>query len=77
MKFIKRILFVFVLVGGLSVASMAQKGGGGQKPPPKGNTPVVVPREKPPKENPPRGGDKPKKPGMDAMIWRKETSNIA
>ena len=63
MKFVKKLLFTFVLVGGLSVAGMAQKDDR-QNPPPKGgNTPVVVPREKPPKETP-RGGDKPKKPGM-------------
>lgn len=63
MKFVKKLLFTFVLIGGLSVAGMAQKDDR-QKPPPKGgNTPVVVPREKPPKENP-KGGEKPKKPGM-------------
>jgi hypothetical protein len=70
MKFVKKILFAFVLVAGLSVASMAQKGGGdGKKPPPKGNPPVVVPKEKPPKENPPKG---PKKPGgeFEAVVKR-------
>jgi hypothetical protein len=76
MKFATRILFMFALVAALSVASFAQKGGGGQKPPPKGNTPVVVPREKPPKENPPKGGDKPKKPGMDAVIWREDIGAV-
>jgi hypothetical protein len=70
MKFATKILFMFALIAAFSMASFAQKGGGGQKPPPKGNTPVVVPREKPPRETPPKGGDKPKKPGMDAVIWR-------
>ena len=72
MKLVKKILFVFALVAGLSVASMAQKGGDGPKTPPKQNPPVVVPKEKPPKENPPKGGDKPKKPGFSAAVKRED-----
>ena len=63
---------MFVLVGGLSVASMAQKGGG-DKPPVKEKPPVINPRDKPPPQNPPKGGDKPKKPGVfEAVLWVKE-----
>lgn len=74
MKLVKQILFALVLVAGLSVASMAQKGEGDKKPP-KGNPPVINPGQKPPpKENPPKGGDKPKKPGFEAFIRRMEAS---
>jgi hypothetical protein len=73
MNVVKKILCALVLVGGLSVASMAQKGGDGKKPPPKGNPPVIDPGKKPPPQNPPRGGDKPKKPGMAFIIKREES----
>jgi len=68
MKHVKKALFMIVLVAGLSVAAMAQRDGDRQKPPPPkgGSPPVVVPREKPPRDNP-KGGDKPKKPGMAAI----------
>ena len=71
-KLVKKILFVSVLVGGLSVASMAQKGG--DKPPPKEKPPVVTPREKPPPSPPKGGGDKGgKKPhGGEAILGIKE-----
>jgi len=74
MKLVKKLLFMFVLAVGLSVAAMAQKGGDGPKRPPKEAPPVINPgkgNQPPPRENP-KGGDKPKKPGMDAVIWRKE-----
>jgi hypothetical protein len=69
---VKKLLFIFVVVGGLSVASMAQKDDR-QKPPPKdGKPPVINPREKPPPQNPPKG-EKPKKPGeSEALLWTKE-----
>ena len=70
MKFVKKILFMFALVAGLSFAAMAQKGGDGKKPPPKPPPPVINPGKG--NQPPPKGGDKPKKPGMDAAIWLKE-----
>ena len=74
MNAVKKLLFALVLVGGLSVASMAQKGGDGKNPPPKGNPPVINPGQKPPPQNPPKGGgDKPKKPGMAFVIKLEET----
>jgi hypothetical protein len=74
MNVVKKILFTLVLVAGLSVASMAQKGGDGKgNRPPKGNPPVINPGQKPPPQNPPKGGgDKPKKPGMAFIIKREE-----
>jgi hypothetical protein len=60
-KVIKKILFAMVLVGGLSVASIAQRGQDPKKPPPKPKPPVINPGGK---NNPPKnGGDKPKHGG--------------
>jgi hypothetical protein len=73
MKFLKKILFIFVLLGGLSVASMAQKNDDQKKPPPKNPPPVINPGKG--NQNPPPkgGGDKPKKPsGAEAVLWRKD-----
>jgi len=74
MKFLKHLLFVLLMVTGLSVAAVAQRDGDRQKPPPpKGTPPVVVPREKPPRENPPKGDDKHKKPGgFEAWVKRED-----
>jgi hypothetical protein len=74
-KVVKKILFMFVLVAGLSMASMAQKGGDDPKRPPKPQPPVINPgKGNPPRENP-KGGDKPKKPGGgEAMMFRKKDS---
>ena len=72
---IKKSLFMVVLVAGLSVASMAQKGGQDpKKPPPKPSPPVVTPREKPP-----RGDEKPKKPGgFEAqVVFKEDRSDVA
>lgn len=79
MNVVKNILFALVLVAGLSVASMAQKGGDDQKRPPKNPPPVIDPGKKPPPQNPPKGGgDKPKKPGMAFIIKREGSfSDIA
>jgi hypothetical protein len=74
MKFVKKILFMFALVAGLSVVSMAQKGD--QKPPPKEHPPVINPREKPPPRETPRP-DKPKKPGMEALVRRENGETLA
>ena len=72
MKFFKNILIAFALVTGLSVTSMAQKGGP-QKPPPKDPPPVVVPgKGNPQPRETPKGGDRPKKPGISAAIRREE-----
>jgi hypothetical protein len=76
MKLVKQILFALIMVVGLSVASMAQKGGDDKKnPPPKEKPPVINPG----KGNPqPRETPKPKKPGMAFFVWRDEViSNIA
>ena len=81
MKLVKQILFTLILVAGLSVASMAQKGGGdGKNPPPKNPPPVINPGKgnPPPRENPPKGGgDKPKKPGFAFIVRRDEIVNAA
>lgn len=61
-----------VLVGGLSVASMAQKGQDPKKgPPPKEKPPVINPgKNNPP---PPKNDDKHKKPGgYEAVLFLKE-----
>jgi hypothetical protein len=72
MKFVKRILFMFALLAGLSAASMAQKGQDPKKPPPKDPPPVINPG----KPNPPKGENKPKKPGGgQAGLRRKKNSD--
>ena len=70
-KVVKKILMALVLVGGLSVASMAQRGQDPKKPPPKQPPPVINPgKQNPPPKN---GGDKPKKPGRgEAFFLLKE-----
>jgi hypothetical protein len=65
MKFIKNILFALVMVVGLSVGAMAQKGP--KNPPPKGDPPKINVPDKP-KNPPPRD---PKKPGMEFSMWLK------
>jgi hypothetical protein len=74
MKLVKHLIFSLVLIGGMSVASMAQKGGD-QKPPPKNPPPVINPG----KGNPtpaPKGGDKPKKPGGGTALVIKRDENL-
>ena len=73
MRFVTQFLFMLMLVIGLSVAALAQKGDPPKRPP-KENPPVVNPGKgnPPPRENP-KGGDKPKKPGgIDAAVWRED-----
>jgi len=72
MKFVKKILFVFVLLGGLSLASMAQKNDDPKKLPPKNPPPVINPGKG--NQNPPKGDNKPKKPngGAAVVFWRSE-----
>jgi hypothetical protein len=62
----KKILFTFALVVGLSVATFAQKDE--KKPPPKPSPPVVNPQPKPP----PKDSDKPKKPSEAIAFIRTE-----
>jgi hypothetical protein len=68
MKFLKQILFMTVLVIGLSVTGFGQKNDQ-KKPPPKDpDRPVVTPKDKPPKNPPSRPKGKPKKPEMGAVL---------
>ena len=69
MRVLKVILLTMAMIFGLSLVVSAQKGGQ-QNPPPK--------KDPPPKVNPgkpapsPKGGDKPKKPGMALEMAMKE-----
>ncbi len=67
MKVLQKILFMFAMVVGLSLAVSAQKNDDQKKPPPKGDPPVVTPQPKnpPPRENP----NKPKKPGYSLVVY--------
>jgi len=70
MRLVKEIIFMFVLLAGLSVASMAQKGDDPKKTPPKQPAPSVNPGKG---NNQPKGENKPKKPnGGQAVLRRKE-----
>jgi hypothetical protein len=70
-KLIKKIIFMFVLLAGLSFAAMAQKGDDPKKTPPKAPAPSVNPGKG---QNPPKGDNKTKKPnGGQAMLRRKES----
>ena len=77
MKTLKQILFIFVMVVGLSGAALAQKDQ--KRPPKKEPAPKVNPREdKPPPKNSPREGNRPKKPGMAyVLVMPKENFDIA
>ena len=68
MRVLKDILLTITLVFGLSLVVTAQKGGQ-QKPPPKDPPPKVNPGKPAP---PPKGGDKPKKPGMAIELGMRE-----
>jgi hypothetical protein len=76
MKFVKKILFLLILLVGLSVASMAQKPDDPKKnPPPKNPPPVINPGKGNP--NPPKGDNKPKKPnGGVAIVLRRKENGI-
>jgi hypothetical protein len=61
MKSLKQTIFAFAVIAVLAFGVSAQNDD--QKRPPK-DPPVIVPKEnKPPRGNPPKGDDKPKKPG--------------
>ena len=63
MKSLKQIIFMLTVVIGLGLNISAQVQADDQKRPPK-KPPVIDPKQKLPRENPPpKGGDKPKKPG--------------
>jgi hypothetical protein len=74
MKYLKHLIFTFMVVLGLSVVASAQKHD--QKRPPKERPPVVTPSDKnPPKENPPKNNGDGKgnrgrgnRPGLAAII---------
>lgn len=72
MRVIKKILFTFAMVVGLSVAAFAQKDP--KPPPPKEKPPVVTPQ---PKNPPPKDNPKPIKPGMAMVIWKSEAGETA
>jgi hypothetical protein len=68
MKILKQILFIVVLVAGMSVGVSAQKGGGQR--PPKQPRPIKPEPKPTPKESP-------KKPGYAFVIALPENTDIA
>ena len=74
MKSLRQIIFTVAMVIGLAFSVSAQKDE--PKRPPK-DPKVIIPREKPPRDNPPKGDDKPKKPGMSFyLVASKQESDI-
>jgi hypothetical protein len=71
MKSLKEIIFTFVVVTGLGLGLSVHAQGDDQKKPPK-NPPVIKPGDKP---KPPKGGGKPKKPGMSFYLVSGEAEN--
>lgn len=73
MKFLRITIFAALLVAGTSFSAMAQKDG---KKPPKPPPPRVDPGgpDKKPKGNPPKGDNRPKKPGMSWFLFVKSES---
>ena len=71
MRILKQILFIMVVVTGLSLGVSAQKGGGQR--PPKDRPPKIEPK---PKQTP-KGDQKPKKPGYAFVIALPEEHNLA
>ena len=69
---VHKILLMLAMVIGLSIAAFAQKGDDQKKPPPKPPPPVVNPAP----TKPPKGDDKPKKPGMALVIIASKESGI-
>lgn len=70
MKILKQILFIMVVVAGLSFGVSAQKGG---QRPPKNPPPKIEPK---PKQTP-KGDQKPKKPGYAFVIALPEEHDLA
>ena len=71
MKILKQILFILVVVAGLSLGVSAQKGGGGQRPPKEPRP--IKPQPKPS----PKGDQKPNKPGYAFVIALPEDLHLA
>ena len=69
MKILKQILFILVLVAGMSLGVSAQKGGG-QRPPKE--QPKIEPK---PKQTP-KGDQRPKKPGYAFVIALPEEKDL-
>jgi hypothetical protein len=76
MKFLREISFILMAVCGLTLAVSAQKDD--KSRPPKEKPPVVVPGDKKPPQNPPKGDDRPKKPGFAWLAENvREESQVA
>jgi hypothetical protein len=76
MKSLRQIIFTSAMVIGLAFSVSAQKDD--QKRPPK-DPPKIDPGKKvPPRGNPPKGEDKPKKPGMSFYLAavKKESDTV-
>ena len=73
MKILKQFIFASATVLALAFAVSAQKQDP-PKTPPKDPPPKINPgdKPKPPRDNPPKGGDKPKKPDGDFALLRRE-----
>ena len=76
MKYIKHLVFTFVVLLGFTITASAQRND--QRRPPKGNPPVVTPADKDrPRDNPPknngggkdnRGKGRGNRPGLAALV---------
>ena len=75
MKFVKKMLFIFALLAGLSVASIAQKNDDQKKTPPKQPPPVINPGKG--NQNQPKGDNKPKKPNSGVAVVSRRRENAA
>lgn len=69
MKVLQKILFVFLVIGGLSLSASAQKDDKDKRPPK--NPPTVNPEKKPP----PTPEPKKPKPGMAFQVWKSEAGD--
>ena len=65
MKSLRQIIFMFVAVIGLALSVSAQND---PQEKPRKDPPVIKPGDKPRRDNPPKGDDKPKKPGMSFYL---------
>ena len=70
MKFLKQLLLMLVLVIGMSVAAMAQKGDPPRRPPK--NPPEVIPGKGNPQPRESPKPQKPKKPGGFEAVFKSE-----
>ena len=65
MKSLRQIIFMFAVVIGMALSVSAQTDDQNK---PRKDPPVIKPGEKPRRDNPPKGDDKPKKPGMSFFL---------